>query len=77
MDVEFIDHYECAGGVNVGILLRATRSSLVERVEDLGANALVEEQYVFFFSSVINLDSSFSDGNAPSAVRKMGFSESK
>ena len=48
VDVEFIDHYECAGGVNVGILLRATRSSLVERVEDLGANALVEEQYVFF-----------------------------
>ncbi|EDR08177.1 uncharacterized protein LACBIDRAFT_294324 [Laccaria bicolor S238N-H82] len=45
VDVEFIDHYECAGGVNVGILLRATRSSLVERVEDLGANALVEEQW--------------------------------
>lgn len=77
VDVEFIDHYECAGGVNVGILLRATRSSLVERVEDLGANALVEEQYVFFFFSVIDVNSSFSDGNAPSAVRRMGFSESK
>jgi hypothetical protein len=77
VDVEFIEHYECAGGVNVGILLRATRSSLVERVEDLGANALVEEQYVFFFSSVIDVDSSISDGNAPSVVRRTGFSESK
>ena len=46
--VELTDNFVCAGGVNVTTLLRATRMSLLERVEPLGANALLEEQCVPF-----------------------------
>jgi hypothetical protein len=44
--VELTDNFVCAGGVNVTTLLRATRMSLLEHVEPLGANALLEEQCV-------------------------------
>jgi len=44
--VELTDNFVCAGGVNVTTLLRATRMSLLERVEPLGANALLDEQCV-------------------------------
>ena len=44
--VEFIEHYVCAGGVNVSTLLRATRATLIERIETLGANTLTNEEYV-------------------------------
>ncbi|KIM46969.1 hypothetical protein M413DRAFT_440526 [Hebeloma cylindrosporum] len=43
--VELTDNFVCAGGVNVTTLLRATRTSLLERVEPLGANALLDEQW--------------------------------
>jgi len=43
--VELTDDFVCAGGVNVTTLLRATRTSLLERVEPLGANALLHEQW--------------------------------
>lgn len=44
--VELTDNFVCAGGVNVTTLLRATRTSLLEHVEPLGANALLDEQCV-------------------------------
>lgn len=40
------DVYTCIGGVNILVLLRATRSALMERAETLGANVLVDESYV-------------------------------
>jgi len=43
MPVEYTDRYDCVGGVNVGTLLRATRNTLLETVETIGANALVDE----------------------------------
>ncbi|KAF8676753.1 hypothetical protein AX14_004824 [Amanita brunnescens Koide BX004] len=43
--IERIDTYHCAGGVNVPVLLRTTRSDLMDIVSILGANALVEEQW--------------------------------
>jgi len=43
--VELTDYFVCAGGVNVTTLLRATRTSLLERVEPLGANVLLHEQW--------------------------------
>jgi hypothetical protein len=43
--VELTENFVCAGGVNVMTLLRATRMSLLEHVESLGANALLEEQW--------------------------------
>ncbi|KAG2008297.1 hypothetical protein CC2G_013744 [Coprinopsis cinerea AmutBmut pab1-1] len=40
------DYYECAGGVNVATLLRATRASIMEKVSQMpNANVLVEEQW--------------------------------
>jgi hypothetical protein len=44
--IERIDTFHCAGGVNVPVLLRNTRSELMELASILGANALIEEQYV-------------------------------
>ena len=44
--IERIDTFHCAGGVNVPVLLRSTRSELMDIASILGANALVEEQYV-------------------------------
>ena len=44
--IERIDTFHCAGGVNVPVLLRTTRSELMEIASILGANALIEEQYV-------------------------------
>jgi hypothetical protein len=43
--VELTDNFVCVGGVNVTTLLRATRMSLLEHVEPLGANALLNEQW--------------------------------
>ncbi len=45
------DVYTCIGGVNILVLLRATRSALMERAETLGANVLVEESCVITPSS--------------------------
>lgn len=42
--VEFTDHFVCSGGVNVATLLRASRAELMERVGEIGANALLDEQ---------------------------------
>ncbi|KAG9221551.1 hypothetical protein CCMSSC00406_0007190 [Pleurotus cornucopiae] len=39
------DVYTCIGGVNILVLLRATRSALMERAETLGANVLVDESW--------------------------------
>ena len=44
--IELVDTYHCAGGVNVPVLLRSTRSELIDIASFLGANALVDEQYV-------------------------------
>ena len=44
--IERIDTFHCAGGVNVPVLLRNTRSELMDLASILGANALIEEQYV-------------------------------
>jgi hypothetical protein len=44
--VELTEHFVCGGGVNVITLLRATRMALLEHVVPLGANALLDEQYV-------------------------------
>jgi hypothetical protein len=44
MPVEYTDRFECVGGVNVTTLLRATRTTLLETVIKLGANALIDEQ---------------------------------
>ncbi|TFK21155.1 hypothetical protein FA15DRAFT_95705 [Coprinopsis marcescibilis] len=48
LPVEYWDTFECAGGVNLVTLLRATRSSLMEHVSQnlhIPANALVQEQW--------------------------------
>ncbi|KAF9525051.1 hypothetical protein CPB83DRAFT_566046 [Crepidotus variabilis] len=45
LPVEYVNQYVCTGGVNVAPLLRATRTSLLGRVEVLGANALMDEQW--------------------------------
>lgn len=45
MPVEYTDRFECVGGVNVTTLLRATRTTLLETVMKLGANALIDEQW--------------------------------
>ncbi|KAF4568640.1 hypothetical protein AB1N83_011284 [Pleurotus pulmonarius] len=37
--------YTCTGGVNILVLLRATRRGLMERAEVLGANVLVDESW--------------------------------
>ncbi|KAJ7158238.1 hypothetical protein C8R43DRAFT_882506 [Mycena crocata] len=39
------DTFICAGAVNVAQLLRATRNTLIEVAEFVGANALVEERW--------------------------------
>jgi len=46
--VEYIDHFGCVGGVNLALLLRASRAALLQRVSPTGANALLDEQYVSF-----------------------------
>ncbi|PPQ67212.1 hypothetical protein CVT26_007285 [Gymnopilus dilepis] len=43
--VEYHDHFTCVGGVNVATLLRVARAALLQRVEALGANALVDEHW--------------------------------
>ncbi|PPQ66016.1 hypothetical protein CVT24_011960 [Panaeolus cyanescens] len=43
--VEYVDHYVCEGGVNVATLVRATRQTLLERVDACGANSLTQEQW--------------------------------
>ena len=68
--VELTDNFVCAGGVNVTTLLRATRMSLLERIESLGANALLDEQCAIPFSLclIIQLSTCMAffhlDGNA-------------
>lgn len=42
--IELVDNYVCVGGVNVATLLRATRNSLFDIADNMGATALVEEQ---------------------------------
>ena len=42
------DHFVCSNGVDAKRLLIASRSTLLEVAERAGANALVDEQYVFF-----------------------------
>jgi len=44
--VELTERFVCRGGVNTGTLVRATRMSLLDKVENLGANALLDEKYV-------------------------------
>ena len=45
--VEQTDHFICAGGVNLSMLLRITRIALMENVErELGANSVVDERCV-------------------------------
>ncbi|KAL1715943.1 hypothetical protein EV715DRAFT_255542 [Schizophyllum commune] len=39
------DEYVCMGGVNAAVLLRATRTQLMQTAELLGANALVDEHW--------------------------------
>ncbi|TRM64084.1 hypothetical protein BD626DRAFT_401410 [Schizophyllum amplum] len=39
------DEYICMGGVNATVLLRATRTQLMETAELLGANVLVDEHW--------------------------------
>ncbi|TFK38109.1 hypothetical protein BDQ12DRAFT_606399 [Crucibulum laeve] len=43
--VEWVDNFVCVGGVNVATLLRATRGTLLDQADALGANALVDEQW--------------------------------
>ncbi|KAH9478427.1 hypothetical protein JR316_0008882 [Psilocybe cubensis] len=45
LPVEYVDHFVCVGGVNIALLLRATRSALVEHIEDFGANGLINEMW--------------------------------
>ena len=45
--IERLDTYHCTGGVNVPVLLRTTRTDLIDIASILGANALVEEQCVY------------------------------
>ena len=45
--IERLDTYHCTDGVNVPVLLRTTRAELIDISSILGANALVEEQYVY------------------------------
>lgn len=47
--VELTERFVCRGGVNTGTLVRATRMSLLDRVENLGANALLDEKCVALF----------------------------
>jgi hypothetical protein len=49
------DTFICDGAVNVVQLLRATRNSLMELAEFIGANALVEEKSVSSAGSVAAL----------------------
>jgi len=44
--IEHRDQFVCAGAVDMAKLLRGSRSSLVEKAMTLGANVLVDEQYV-------------------------------
>ncbi|RXW14485.1 hypothetical protein EST38_g11364 [Candolleomyces aberdarensis] len=43
--LEYTDRFECAGGVNAGTLLKLTRRTILENVENLGANALADEKW--------------------------------
>ncbi|KAJ7740016.1 hypothetical protein DFH07DRAFT_71681 [Mycena maculata] len=43
--LQHTDIFICGGAVNVGHLLRATRKTLLEEAELMGANALVDEQW--------------------------------
>ncbi|KJA23046.1 hypothetical protein HYPSUDRAFT_138153 [Hypholoma sublateritium FD-334 SS-4] len=43
--VEYSDQYVCQGGVNVCTLLRVTRLALLEHCNQMGANALVDEEW--------------------------------
>ena len=42
--LEYTDRFECAGGVNAATLLKLTRRTILESVENLGANALADEK---------------------------------
>lgn len=57
-EIQFHDVFVCIGAVNVTTLLRATRDVLMDVAENLGANALVDEQYVSYFT-VIGMRSPF------------------
>ncbi|KAF8627366.1 hypothetical protein AX15_004431 [Amanita polypyramis BW_CC] len=43
--IERTDTYLCTGGVNIPVLLRMTRTDLMDIASVLGANALIEEQW--------------------------------
>ncbi|KAF8889648.1 hypothetical protein BD779DRAFT_1611012 [Infundibulicybe gibba] len=45
------DVFVCVGGVNIATLLRASRGSLIEQAEAMGANALVDELWKCTISS--------------------------
>lgn len=42
--LEYTDRFECAGGVNAATLLKLTKRTILESVENLGANALADEK---------------------------------
>lgn len=80
--VEQTEHFVCAGGVNLSMLLRITRISLMEHAErELGTNSVVDEQCVYstcrcsFYSLLISL-LLYSGGNAPFPDRNLCKAES-
>lgn len=54
--VEYTDRFDCEGGVNAVTLIRVTRNTLLETVEEfLGANALVDELSVCISCNAIQI----------------------
>lgn len=56
VEVELVDEFVCANGVNVARLLRATRATLLEMVTLFQANALVDEKYVNLWHTSLSFD---------------------
>jgi hypothetical protein len=50
--IEQTDLFVCTGAVDVVKLLRGSRSNLLEKAIVLGANVLVDEQYVSLFFEI-------------------------
>lgn len=42
--LEYTDRFECAGAVNTATLLKLTKRTILETIENLGANALADEK---------------------------------
>lgn len=55
--IDRLDTYYCTGGVNVPVLLRTTRTDMIDIASILGANALVEEQCVSPLKLRVSFDS--------------------